>query len=75
MIWDGTVYSHSMPSWSEHRNPVKRGLAETPEQWPWSSFRHYATGQIGVVEVESQWTALRRGNRLPVPPRYAGKDG
>ena len=27
-----------------HRNPVKRGLVEKPEHWPWSSFRHYATG-------------------------------
>jgi putative transposase len=24
-----------------HRNPVKRGLAEKPEDWEWSSFRHY----------------------------------
>lgn len=43
-----------------HRNPVKRGLAARPEDWPWSSFRHYATGEIGVVEIESQWTASRR---------------
>ena len=21
-----------------HRNPVKRGLCEKPEDWPWSSF-------------------------------------
>ncbi|MHB1021500.1 MAG: REP-associated tyrosine transposase [Acidobacteriaceae bacterium] len=25
-----------------HRNPVKRGLVERPENWPWSSFNHYA---------------------------------
>ena len=24
-----------------HRNPVKRGLVEEPQDWPWSSFRHY----------------------------------
>ena len=30
-----------------HRNPVKRGLVEKPEDWPWSSFRHYATGVEG----------------------------
>lgn len=23
---------------SIHRNPVKRGLCERPEDWPWSSF-------------------------------------
>lgn len=30
-----------------HRNPVKRGLCERPEDWEWSSFRHSATGQRG----------------------------
>src|SRR6266536_932660 len=39
-----------------HRNPVKRGLVQRPEDWPWSSFRHYATGLNGTVEIESQWT-------------------
>ena len=48
-----------------HRNPVKRGLVDKPEDWFWSSFRHYATGHVGVVEIESQWTAFRRGNQLP----------
>lgn len=43
-----------------HRNPVERGLVERPEDWPWSSFRHYATGETGVVEIESEWTARRR---------------
>jgi putative transposase len=36
-----------------HRNPVARGLVEKPADWAWSSFRHYATGQLGVVEIES----------------------
>jgi len=58
-----------------HRNPVKRGLVEKPEDWPWSSFRHYATGQLGVVEIESQWTAFRRGSQLPEHLRYAEKAG
>jgi putative transposase len=48
-----------------HRNPVKRGLVGRPEDWPWSSFRHYATGVPGRVEIESQWTAALRGNQLP----------
>ena len=43
-----------------HRNPVKRGLVERPEQWAWSSFRHYATGEVGGVEIESFWTGARR---------------
>lgn len=43
-----------------HRNPVRRGLVEKPEDWPWSSFRHYATGEAGRVDIESEWTAQRR---------------
>jgi putative transposase len=43
-----------------HRNPVARGLVASPADWPWSSFRHWATGVEGVVEIESQWTARRR---------------
>ena len=43
-----------------HRNPVTRGLVKRPEDWAWSSFRHYATGELGIVEIESEWTANRR---------------
>jgi putative transposase len=67
-FWQARYYDLNV--WSErkrieklrymHRNPVKRGLVETPEDWEWSSFRHYATGAEGVVEIESQWTARKR---------------
>ena len=43
-----------------HRNPVQRGLCQRPEDWEWSSFRHYATGIEGRVEIESEWTARKR---------------
>jgi putative transposase len=43
-----------------HRNPVKRGLVERPEDWPWSSYRHYLTGEPSVVEIESKGTWKRR---------------
>jgi putative transposase len=56
-----------------HRNPVTRGLVEKPEDWAWSSFRHYATGVEGAVEIESEWTAFRRGNQLPEVLRYRKK--
>ena len=82
-FWQRRYYDFNV--WSEekrveklrymHRNPVKRGLVEKPEDWPWSSFRHYATGVEGTVEIESQWTAFRRGNQLPEHLRYAEKDG
>jgi len=66
-----------------HRNPVRRGLVAKPEDWPWSSFRHYATGEEGSVEIESEWTARKRemsartaGEQLCIPPfANCAKDG
>ena len=61
-----------------HRNPVKRGLCERPEDWEWSSFRHYATSCEGRVEIESEWTARKRerggktlssGRTAPLKPK------
>jgi len=47
-----------------HRNPVKRGLCRAPEDWPWSSFRAWASGEAGLVEVESPMAAALRRSRL-----------
>ena len=67
-FWQARYYDFNL--WSErkfteklryiHRNPVERGLVRRPEDWAWSSFRHYLTGQAGVVEIESQWTVRKR---------------
>ena len=35
-------------------------LVVHPEDWLWRSFRHYLTGEDGIVEIESHWTAKRR---------------
>ncbi|SPF46055.1 conserved hypothetical protein [Candidatus Sulfotelmatobacter kueseliae] len=51
-----------------HRNPVRRGLVSCPEDWPWSSFRHYVSGVEGAVEIESQWTARKREQLGLRPP-------
>ncbi len=51
-----------------HRNPVKRGLVKEPGEWKWSSFRHYALREIGIVEIESEWTARDREARLCSAP-------
>lgn len=37
-----------------HRNPVVRGLVATPEDWPWSSCRHYLTGLLPSQQI-STW--------------------
>jgi putative transposase len=48
-----------------HRNPVTRGLVARPEDYRWSSFNHYATGEPSPIEIESQWTAsLRERSKL-----------
>ncbi len=75
-FWQRRYYDFNV--WSErkrveklrylHRNPVRRGLVESPEDWKWSSFRHYATGEEGVVELESQWTAAKR-ERFGIAPQ------
>jgi len=67
-FWQARYYDFNV--WSErkrveklrymHRNPVKRGLVENPEDWAWSSYRHYLTGEDVGVEIESYWTARRR---------------
>jgi len=76
-FWQARYYdfnAHSSEKTSEklrfmHRNPVVRGLVSSPEDWPWSSYRHYATGERGTVEIESIWTQqsgvtnCRKGSR------------
>jgi len=52
-----------------HRNPVARGLVASPQDWQWSSFRHYANGLEGIVEIESEWTARKREKAGIIPPK------
>ena len=35
-----------------HRNPVKPGLVSAPELWAWSSYRVYAFGERGRVNMD-----------------------
>jgi putative transposase len=51
-----------------HRNPLTRGLADKPEDWSWSSFRHYLYGEEGIVEIESEWTMRKREKMGTAPP-------
>ena len=43
-----------------HMNPVRRKLVERPEHWPWSSYRDYALGEKGVVQVGLEWPQWKR---------------
>jgi putative transposase len=35
-----------------HWNPMKRGLVDRPEDWRWSSYRYYQTGEQGRVTIK-----------------------
>jgi putative transposase len=41
-----------------HWNPVKQGLVEKMEDWPWSSYPWYCTGEEGRVRIESSLTSI-----------------
>ena len=65
-VWQARFYDFNV--WSAkkrteklrslHRNPVKRGLVESPELWRWSGYRAYACGEPGAVTV-NQWDVLK----------------
>jgi putative transposase len=58
-FWQARFYDFNV--WTEkkrieklryiHRNPVKRGLVESPEQWRWSSYRWYLCREVGPVRI------------------------
>jgi putative transposase len=67
-FWQKRYYDFNVRSYLQfveklryiHRNPVKAGLCERGEDWPWSSFQHYSTGVEGRVAIESEWAARKR---------------
>ena len=71
-IWQARFYDFNV--WSArkrveklrymHRNPVKRGLVESPELWRWSSYRAYAFCERGPVRV-NEWEVLKMKLRSP----------
>jgi putative transposase len=66
--YDFNVYSSGKRSEKidyMHKNPVRRNLVKDSADWLWSSYRHYATGERGTVEIESEWTAARRNRATP----------
>jgi putative transposase len=57
-----------------HRNPVARGLVAKPEDWPWSSFRHYLCDEDSPVTIDSSWSRVWRPSVIP-PFAKNAKDG
>jgi putative transposase len=60
-FWQRRFYDFNV--WSErklkeklnymHRNPVERKLVRHPKDWPWSSFCFYATGEAGLIRIDT----------------------
>ena len=81
-VWQKRFYDFNV--WTEkkhleklryiHRNPVKRGLVEKPEQWPWSSFRFYLYHETGLVRVKFQEWPLEIKTR-PITTSSDGNSG
>jgi len=38
-----------------HRNPVRAGLVESPEEYPYSSYRNYVNGDDSLIEIDRDW--------------------
>jgi putative transposase len=38
-----------------HRNPVRAGLVGKPEEYAYSSYRAYLTGEEWLIEVDRRW--------------------
>jgi hypothetical protein len=50
-----------------HRNPVRRGLVEKPEDWEWSSYRFYLKGIARPVKLKRMTHGLLGNNSLAKP--------
>ena len=59
VLWQRRCYDHNCRTeqdvWEKvnycHNNPVKRGLAKSPERWEWASYRYYADGANVLLEI------------------------
>jgi REP element-mobilizing transposase RayT len=71
-FWQARFYDFNV--WTEqkrveklnymHQNPVKRELVDEPEQWLWSSYRHYAMQRAGPVRVNEGWAKISFRDRV-----------
>src|ERR1039457_1915967 len=65
IFWQKRYYDRNVRDYREftiklrylHRNPVARGLVQSAPDWKWSSYRHYAPRETGVVQIESECCA------------------
>ncbi len=57
-FWDKIIYTERVLRQKlnyVHRNPGRAGLVDTPEDYPYSSYRNYVLGDYAVIEVDTEW--------------------
>jgi putative transposase len=57
--WDVNIYTERFLRQKlnyVHRNPVRAGLVEMPEEYVYSSYRNYVNGEDWLIEVDREWT-------------------
>jgi REP element-mobilizing transposase RayT len=57
-FWDKILYNERMLRQKlnyMHRNPVRAGLVENPEDYPYSSYRNYVLGDQTLIEIDMDW--------------------
>lgn len=60
-IWQPSFYDFNIYSEKKlqqkldyiHYNPVRAGLCEKPDDWPWSSYLFYKSGQKGKITIDT----------------------
>jgi len=56
--WDKNIYTENFLRQKLnyiHRNPLRAGLADKPEDYPYSSYRNYVLGQEWLIEIDRDW--------------------
>ena len=57
--WDVNIYTERFLRQKLnylHRNPVRAGLVERPEDYWYSSYRNYVCGESWLMEIDQEWT-------------------
>jgi putative transposase len=49
-VWSGKKLKEKLDY--IHANPVQRRLVAHPKDWPWSSWSHYAKGELGLIRID-----------------------
>ncbi|MBI3913955.1 MAG: transposase [Chloroflexi bacterium] len=56
--WDKNIFSEKMLRQKLnyiHNNPVRAGLVNSPDEYPYSSYRSYELGDEAWIEIDKDW--------------------